>query len=121
MHQIHYDGELILWLSWQRNMDPPLNVEYFHKVVVAHQECALTLLAFVRELVEKAASFRRIVSQALTDCSISGPNNSALDKFFIHDTSLWISKRIYFFKYIPDSLYLNSRVVFILILYFPHT
>ena len=83
-------------------MDPPLHVEFYHKVVVAHQECALTLLAFVRELVEKAASFRRIVSQALTDCSISGPNSSALDKFFIHDASLWISKHDFLFEYTHD-------------------
>ena len=73
-------------------MEPPLRVEMFHKVVVAHQECAITLLAFIRELVEKAASFRRIVSQALADCNQTGPSKSVLDNFFIKDSSLWISE-----------------------------
>ena len=64
----------------------------YHVIVSAHQDCANICLSLLKELAEKAGSFRRIISQALVDVSYYGAGNSVLDKFFLCDSSLWISK-----------------------------
>lgn len=62
----------------------------YHTTVAAHQESAIVCLSLLKELAEKAASFRRIISEALVDASFHGNGQSILDKFFLCDSSLWI-------------------------------
>lgn len=76
----------------QAEQSVPLRMELFHTVVVAHQECATTLLAFLMDFADNAASFRRIISQVFVDCSPRGVHNSALDLLFTSDSTLWIGK-----------------------------
>ncbi len=76
----------------QSDVRPPLKVEVFHVAVAAHQESAIICLSLLKDLAEKTASFRRIISQVLVDLSFQPWGQSILDKFFISDSSLWIGK-----------------------------
>ena len=70
--------------------DKPLTVHVFHSAVVAHQSCALHCLNLLKELAEKSAAFRRLISTALVQKA--GASTSVLDECFLNDSQLWISK-----------------------------
>ena len=76
----------------QSDVIPPLKVKVFHATIAAHQENAIICLSLLKELAEKTPAFRRIISQALVDSSFRGGGKTILDKFFLHDSALWISK-----------------------------
>lgn len=76
----------------QSDVRPPLKVEVFHAAVAAHQDSAIICLSLLKDLAEKTASFRRIISQVLVDPSFQPWKESILDKFFLTDSSLWIGE-----------------------------
>lgn len=76
----------------QSNVNVPLKVEVYHATVADHQENAILCLSLLKDMAEKAAAFRRIISLALVDSSFQGGGLSVLDKFFLSDNSLWICK-----------------------------
>ena len=76
----------------QSEVMPPLKVEMFNTAVAAHQENAIVCLSMLKDLAEKTSSFRRIISQVLIDTTIYDDGQTILDKFFLSDSSLWISK-----------------------------
>ncbi len=72
-----------------------MKVEVFHAAVAAHQDSAIICLSLLKDLAEKAAAFRRIISQVLVDTSFRPWGLSILDEFFISDNSLWICKHLF--------------------------
>lgn len=79
-------------VTFQSDMSPRLKVEIYHTTVASHQESAIICLTLLKELAEKTPAFRRIISQALVDDSHRGGGQTVLDKFFLNDNFLWISK-----------------------------
>jgi hypothetical protein len=83
----------------------PLNVTVFHSIVVAHQNCALVLINFLKELAERSQGFCRLLSMAMSQPNPDYNNLCILDHFFINDNSSWIDVRLSWHRLIMASIY----------------